>query len=176
MLPKDESSPGSSGASPVSVINMLRSVQQHHVMLSSMADQKSSFLLGASVVTLTLILGKPDTHGALLCLALGSLLSAIFAALALMPRSSRSKSRSLNFNPLFFGHFTDMSEEDYLKVMNQVITEDHRVFESMSRDIHQMGMVLRHKKFFYLALGYRCFILTLGVTLLVAVVKMSTEP
>ncbi len=41
----------------VSIINMLRSTQQHHVMLSSMADQKASFLIGASVVTTSLVLG-----------------------------------------------------------------------------------------------------------------------
>ncbi|TLD72695.1 hypothetical protein FEM03_01060 [Phragmitibacter flavus] len=158
-------------ASPVSVINMLRSAQQHHIMLSSMADQKSSFLMGASVVTLTLILGKSETSVALMCLALGALLSAIFAALALMPRSSRSKSKSqsLSFNPLFFGHFTDMGEEEYLKVMAKIIEEDRTVFEAMSRDMHQMGMVLRHKKFFYLSWGYRCFVVTLVITLVVAV-------
>lgn len=161
--------------SPVSIINMLRSTQQHHIMLSSMADQKASFLVGASVVTLTLVLGqwaKGDAMMPLLSLGIGSLVSAIFASLALLPRSRPPKSSGLAFNPLFFGHFTEMPEEEYVKVMGRIIEQDRTVYEAMIRDVQQMGMVLRHKKFFYLGWGYRCFVLTLLITLVIGLLHL----
>ncbi len=101
----------------------------------------------------------------LLCLGLGSLFSGVFAVLTLIPRSGQAKSGKQAFNPLFFGHFTELEERDYIQTMMRLIEQDRAVYEAMARDIHQMGQVLRHKKFFYLALGYRCFLLTLLVTL-----------
>lgn len=152
---------------------MLRSAQQHHVMLSSMADQKASFLIGASVVTLSIVLGHwrdGNTVLPLVTLGLGSLLSATFAALALMPRGSRNQKDSLiSFNPLFFGHFYEMAEADYVETMNRVIQSDKTVYEALVRDIYQMGQVLRRKKFYYLGLGYRCFVVTLVATFLTAI-------
>lgn len=152
----------------VSIINMLRSAQQHHVMLSSMADQKASFLIGASVVTTSLVLGQwaeGRMMTPLLCLGCGSLLCGVFAALALIPRSLPSKSSGLSFNPLFFGHFTAMEEREYIQTMMRLVEQDRAVYEAMVRDIYQMGQVLSRKKFRYLGLGYRCFLLTLLVTL-----------
>lgn len=170
----NESFPGIHSA-PVSIINFLRSVQQHHITLSSMADQKASFLVGASVVTLTLVLGqwnKAD-QGMMLplfSLGFGSLASAIFAALALYPRSKSTKVKGLSFNPLFFGHFTEMDEEEYIITMMRIIEHDRTIYEAMARDIHQMGKVLRHKKFFYLSVGYRCFVITLLITLVLCII------
>jgi len=160
--------------SAVSVINMLRSTQQHHIMLSSMADQKASFLIGATVVTLTLVLGQwsreGQIHWPLVCLGAGCLLSGVFAALALLPRSQPVKPEALSFNPLFFGHFTEMDEQAYVAAIQRIIEQDRTIYDSMARDIHQMGMVLRYKKFFYLGWGYRCFITTLIATLLAAMI------
>lgn len=165
--------PAQPDSSPVCVINLLRSTQQHHIMLSSMADQKASFLVGASVVTLTLVLGQWNKGESglsmpLFTLGLGSLASAFFASLALLPRSKSVKKTS--FNPLFCGHFTDLSEDEYVKTITKTIQHDQTIYEAMARDIHQMGMVLVRKKFFYLGVGYRCFVLTLLITLAISVI------
>ncbi len=152
----------------VSIINMLRSAQQHHVMLSSMADQKASFLIGASVVTSSLVLGQWAEGRMmlpLLLLGLGSLLSGVCAALALIPRTRPGKGGGQSFNPLFFGHFTGMSEQDYLQTVMRLIEQDRAVYEAMARDIYQMGQVLHRKKFRYLGWGYRLFLVTLLATL-----------
>lgn len=156
-----------------SVVYMLRTTQQHHVALSSLADQKASFLLAAAVVLLGIVLTqamKGQPPAALLVLGGTALVTTVMASMALMPRTSRKKSRAAKPNVLFFGHFTEMEEEEYLTEMRRIFTSDDAVFEAMARDIYQMGNVLRWKKFRYLGLCYTTFVTGVAITGMVAVV------
>ena len=166
--------PSEAPPSPVCVINMLRTTQQCHVTLVSMADRKASFLIGAAGITTSIVLAQ-WTKGALLAplltLGVGMLIAAVFAALSLMPRLRPRATPGIAFNPLFCSHFADMPEEEYQAVMGRVMESDRSICEAMVRDIHQMGYLLHRKKFFYLGWGYRMFILTLLATLVAAVVE-----
>ncbi len=157
-----------------SVVYMLRTTQQHHVALSSLADQKASFLLAAAVVLLGIVLSqilKGSAPVALFILGATSLVTTLMASMALMPRTSKKKSRAVQPNVLFFGHFTEMSEEEYLDKMRRIFTSDDAVFEAMARDIYQMGTVLRWKKFRYLGLCYTTFVTGVAITCVTAVAE-----
>ena len=157
-----------------SVIYMLRTVQQHHVHLSAMADQKASILIGASFVVLTLIFGQANTAGlsvALLILALSSLISASFAVMAVMPRFKVSGQGSNTFNPLFFGSYANLPFEEYLATMNELIQTDARVYRAMILDIHQMGRVLYLKKYRFLTYSYMVFLVGLILSFLAALLS-----
>lgn len=157
-----------------SVVYMLRTAQQHHVALSSLADQKASFLLGASVVLFGIVLSqllKGPASAALLVLGATAMTTTVMAGMALTPRTKPSKARARHTNLLFFGHFTDMSEEQYLTEMRRIAASDDAVFETMARDIYQMGNVLRWKKYRYLGLCYTLFIGGIGVTGVAAAIE-----
>jgi hypothetical protein len=143
-----------------SAIYLLRTTQQHHVQLSAMADQKASIIIGAAFVVLALAFGKASGGEqlpiALLILVIAMAMSALLAAWAVMPRFAKSPRHGANM--LFFGHFTAISEAEYVKQIHEVLASETSVHEAMARDIHQQGMVLRFRKFRFLAWSYRVLI------------------
>ncbi len=152
-----------------SVIYMLRTTQQHHVQLSAMADQKASFLIAASFVMLTLLFRQIAIEGlslSLMVLCVFTLSASLFAVIAVIPRAKMPKFDLKSCNPLFFGCFAQMSEDEYLLRMREAMETDGSVYKTMSRDIYQMGKVLHDKKFRYLGYSYRIFIIGLIMTLL----------
>ena len=143
-----------------SIDNLLRTVQQHHVQLSLMADTKASLLITISSIVLTIALsraGDRQFRGALLTLAAACLLSLLLAIIAVLPtfaRPRRDKRRGAKPNIFFFGHFANMSEDDYMAEMEKVIASDALSYEAAVRDIHSLGTYLFRKKYRFLRLAY----------------------
>ncbi|MGF1657746.1 MAG: Pycsar system effector family protein [Verrucomicrobiales bacterium] len=156
-------------------IYMLRTVHQHHVHLSAMADQKASILLGACLLVATICfsqIGNEAAHPSLYVWAAFSIVAAAVGVLAVLPRFGSKKKTRHNSHPnlLFFGSFAEMSDEQFGEAMLQVTRNDETVMQAMIRDIHQMGKVLRFKKYRYLALSYQVFLWGLLASLGTAVV------
>lgn len=153
--------------SRASIVYLLRTTQQHHVQLSAMADQKASFLIAASFVMLTILFGHMKQGGLslpLAVLAVSTLAAAVFAVLAVMPRSHIRTLKNQDMNPLFFGHFAALSREEYLGIMEKVFASDQSVYEAMLLDIYQMGKVLNDRKYRYLRYSYQLFFTGLLLT------------
>jgi len=69
--------------------NMLRTAQQHHVQLSTMADTKANIIITVSSIVLTLSLGKldqPQLRNSVLTLTVFTLLALLLAILAVLPK------------------------------------------------------------------------------------------
>lgn len=143
---------------------MLRTTQQHHVSLSIMADQKANIVIAASSILLTFSFAnfkQQNLFWGFLSLFVFSFLSLVTAILAVNPKfraSNRSLRKDVNFNPLFFGHFTSLSLEEYNKVMEEVMSSDPKTYETQVKDIYQIGMVLRKQKYRHLSISYRFFL------------------
>lgn len=144
---------------------LLRTMQQHHVQLSVMADTKANILITVSSIILTMALGKvddPDLRAAMMTLG-----GFIFAALLLAVVSVLPKYRPLrigqgplphNFNLLFFGHFAEMSKEQFLLAIADSIRTDAGVYEAMARDVFSIGYYLAHYKYRFLRWSYLFFL------------------
>ena len=138
---------------------MLRTAQQHHVQLSSMADTKASILITISSIVLTIALSRADEpilRPALLTLAASSLLSLLLAIIAVLPTFApravhRGEARR---NLLFFGHFGEMSEQEFLKQMEPLLHSDTLIYEAMLRDLYGIGAYLYRKKYRFLRFAY----------------------
>src|SRR4249919_1693458 len=68
---------------------LLRTMQQHHVALSTMADTKANILITVSSIILTLVLGKmnePVLRGAMLTLAGFVLIALLLAVISILPK------------------------------------------------------------------------------------------
>ena len=154
-----EHGPGSpfEGVKPrSSVDNLLRTVQQHHVQLSLMADMKANILITISSILLTIALSRMNDvvlRPALLTLAVACLISLILAIIAILPTFARRKTH-VSKNLLFFGHFASMSEEEYFHEMEQMLATDPRLLEIAVRDIHSLGVYLYRKKYRFLRFAY----------------------
>ena len=148
-------------------IYLLRTMQQHHVALSAMADTKANILIGATLVLFALIIREGAGVGMtapLLILATTSFIAASLCVLAVIP-SIGTPRRAGAPNMLFFGSFANYDEAEFHAKMAPILADNATLYAAMLRDIHQLGCVLKHKKYKYLAWGYRVFIAGLAVTL-----------
>lgn len=148
-------------------IDMLVAVHRAHVTLSQMADQKASILMGATFVIFTITIGQAKGSGAplpLLVLGGFAFFAAVLAVLAILPHVHTI--RMARPNLLFFGSFTQLSEEEYIDRLCEQMQSDDTIFATMARDIYQNGQVLEHKKYRLLGYAYRIFLVGLTVSFL----------
>ena len=156
-------------------VHLVRTATQTNLALSQMADQKASILMGATFVVFTLSIGQArggEVPIALLVLAGFAFLSAMAAVAAVLPSVS-GKSGSGEPNVLFFGTFTQLSEDEFADQILARLAEDEAIYRTMLRDIHQNGMVLQHKKYRFLRLAYLLFLAGLVATAAVFVWELA---
>lgn len=133
---------------------LLRTAQQHHVALSTMADTKASIIITVSSIVMTISLSRssdPHLRPALMTLAISCLVALVLAIVAVLPTF---KKRSGPRNLLFFGHFAEMTEEEYMTAMEQILSSDARIYETQLRDLHSLGTYLHRKKYRFLRYAY----------------------
>jgi len=139
------------------VIQVLRTTQQHHVTLGMIADQKANIVLGAFLIFITVtrsILEKDSSYNfAVWILTFFFALSALFALMVIAPRFRHKLNRSTTNNLLFFGYFINMSQEEYIKQLNDHMQDNAQARELIIKDIYQLGQVL-NKKYRNLRLSY----------------------
>jgi hypothetical protein len=148
-------------------IHLIRTTQQIQVQLSAMADHKASILMGATFVVFTITLNQTSkglVAPEMLVLAGFALLSAAFAVMAVLPAVKPKPGAPLNL--LFFGSFTQLEQDDYIDKLIAHLGDEEDVYRTMARDIYQNGSVLKRKKYYYLALAYRTFLVGMVATVL----------
>ncbi len=147
-------------------VHLVRTATQVNLTLSQMADQKANILMGATFVVFTLSIGQArggPVPLSLLVLAGFAFLSAMAAVAAVLPAVS-GKNGAGRPNILFFGTFTQLSEDEFADRIIAELGEDETIYRTMLRDIHQNGMVLQHKKYRFLRLAYLLFLAGLVLT------------
>ena len=145
---------------------LLRTAQQHHVALSTMADTKANIIITVSSIVLTLSLGKMDNialRTSLLVLTGFTLLALLLAILAVLPKYRPLRLRNgaplpAHFNLLFFGHFSELDADRFQREIARSLAADGSVYRSMARDIYSLGSYLAHHKYRYLRLSYLSFL------------------
>lgn len=144
------------------VIYVLRTTQQHHVMLGMMADQKANIILGAFLIFITVTQSLLEKHNgynaSIWTLTAFFTLAAIFALLVIAPRF-RSKTSKTNApgNLLFFGSFSILSQDEYIQTLKENLQNNDQARTLLIKDIYQIGQVLNNKysnlRRSYLSLG-----------------------
>jgi hypothetical protein len=151
---------------------LLRVSQAHLVQLSSMADMKANMLLTMSSVVMTLSLPQllKDTHlWPLIILIAFCLLTIGLATYAVMPKMPLRQDdtmpdiNSMNFNLLFFGDFTRLTQPQFECSMAEIMSDHSRTYGAQVRELYLLGTFLAKKKYRFLRLAYLSFIT--GLTL-----------
>lgn len=153
-------------------IYMLRTMQQQHMTLSAMADQKANMLLGVASVMLALVVRNGtlvNLQPPLLILTLTAFMAALCCMLAVIPAVGKAPTVAplpgFQPNMLFFGVFADLDEKEFQARMRGIMATDEAIYEAMLRDVHQQGLVLKRKKYRFLGYAYRIFIVGIVLTL-----------
>ena len=162
---------------------MFRSSYRVQMDLTGLADNKANMMISINGIIISIIIAsvapKLDANPWLLIpstvFLIGTLISIVFAILAARPRvSSQPISledlRHSEGNILFFGNFANMSEDEFLEGMIDLMHDNTVVYETMVRNIYGLGSVLR-KKFALLQIAYTAFMvaLILGVSSFIGV-------
>jgi Family of unknown function (DUF5706) len=161
---------------PANSIHLVRTLQQITMQLSQMADQKASILMGATFVVFTVAIGqssRAEMPIALSVLAFFAFVSAVLAVTAVLPRVTHQQPFEAGSNLLFFGNFSRMGEDAFVDEMKTKLHSDDELLDAMLRDIHQNGSILASRKYRYLALAYRVFVVGLTLTLIVFLVERA---
>lgn len=151
-------------------IYVLRTTQQNQIQLNLLADQKANIIIGVTMIFFTLAIGTASAAGdgasrfglpvILLGVALlGSFLLCVLSVTPKVTGSVVSRPEELR-NPLFFGSFASVSEDDYIEFMLGRLRDSDHARALLIRDIHQTGGVLRRK---YRLLRYSYIVLAVGV-------------
>ena len=74
---------------------------------------------------------------------------------------------------LFFGHFTSMREQDFVDSMLELIENLDDLYESMIRDIYNLGKVLA-RKFALLRVSYTVFMIGLALGVLLFIIAFAS--
>jgi len=152
---------------PPNSVHLVRTIQNNTLMLSNMADNKASILMGATFVVFSIAVSRSlagQVPWSLGVLALFSFLSSLFAVLAVLPSIGKPKGDIVP-NILFFGHFAEMDEEQWTSEVLTRLEQDETVYRTMLHDIYQNGQVLHRRKYRNLAYAYHTFVFGLLLTL-----------
>jgi hypothetical protein len=158
----------------VNSVHALRTGQLATLTLSQMADQKANILIGATFVVFSLLVGQVFTatpSWSMICLAGTAVLASFFAVLAIMPRAAPANTAPDQTNVLFFGYFAELDEEEWIAEVLRRAGTDEQLYRMMLRDMYQNGQVLHRRKYRFLSIAYRIFLVGLALTLAVYLIE-----
>jgi hypothetical protein len=150
-------------------VHVVRTAQTIQYQLSQMADQKASMLLGITFVIFTLSVGQAkDGHvpaPPVLILAGAAFLAASLTVLAVLPSVKAPPPSPDGRNLLFFGAFSQISEDAFVDAVMARLADPRSAYEIMVRDMYQNGRVLARKKYRLLGYAYRVLLAGLFLSL-----------
>jgi len=152
---------------------MFRSAYRVQMDLTALADNKANMMISINGIIISIIIAavapKLDSNPWLLLpttvFLLGNLISMVFAILAARPRVSSVPITLQDLhhskgNILYFGDFANLPESQYVEGMFEMVGDRSVLYETMMRNLHGLGTVLR-KKFALLQVAYTAFMIAL---------------
>ena len=163
---------------------MFRTTSHNHVLLSTMADNKSNILITINSIILSVVVSvlvrKLENNEYLIVptvlLVSVCLATMVFAILATRPNVSRGRFKREDIknkrtNLLFFGNFHGMEIENYEWAMKEMMRDGDYLYGSMIKDIYYLGKVLG-QKYKYLRISYNIFMFGFVIAILSFVIAM----
>lgn len=157
---------------------MFRTTSHNHILLSSMADNKSNILITINSIILSVavsvLVRKLEDNDYLMIPAVllvsVCLATMVFAILATRPniptdKFKREDIKNKRTNLLFFGNFYGMGIENYEWAMKEMMRDGDYLYGSMIKNIYYLGKVLE-RKYKYLRISYNIFMFGFVVAIL----------
>lgn len=156
---------------------LFRVTYRTQINLIRIADNKANMIMGINAMIVTILMGiissrmifsTEDINGGMILIVpvvlimLTSLLTAIFAILAALPRLILAKeTNSLEQEKtslLFFENIWNLTTEDYIHKMETLLDSSPDMYQNMIIDIHNQAKVL-HRKYKLLRIAYVIFMI-----------------
>jgi len=167
-----------------SAVSVMQNTKAYHMHLTVLSDQKANIVIAASSIIISVFFSQLSRFDGLLLYALliitvFTTCALLFAILSVSPVMNKAQTKmdpsSPKFNPLFFGHYSDIDIETYTKHMTDILKDQDKLYEAMILDLYQMGVVLKDQKFKYLNWSYRLFFIgiLLGLIMFLAALLLG---
>jgi hypothetical protein len=169
------------------VETMFRTSYRAHLDLTALADNKANIMISINGLMISIILAyiapKLDANPWLLIptttLLLSCLFAIIFAILAARPRVHSGVVNVEDLienrrNILFFGNYTRLSEDQFLRGVKNMLRDTDRLYVTMVRDLYAMGRVLE-KKFKLLRTSYTAFMIGITISVVAFILVFVSE-
>ncbi len=176
---------------------MLRSQYRTHLDLTHLADNKASIMITINGLIISILLATGGSVVAfadnnlyilpIIVLLISGFISMIYAVISARPIAERccdavkGPDDFLNgkANVMYFMDNADLSNDEYIEVMKEVMDDRNLVYEEMVSYIHTMSVIIR-RKFFLLRTSYSVFIFGLGLCIatfigVAGVIMLKTE-
>lgn len=168
---------------------LFRSTYQNQSNLIQMADNKANIIISintmiiSSIIAITgygAVAGKIETYDAkvlvpIVLIILSCLVSVIFAIQAARPKLIRAKSEGGEMQKsslLFFGVIAQHKQQEYLDKMNQLLNSGDEVYQHMTIDLYNQGLILK-RKYNLLVYAYQVFMFGFIFSVLVFLVFLA---
>lgn len=160
---------------------------RNHINLSRIADGKANMMISINTIVLSILLAvsgaglsfienffydSPGFALPVIILLLSSLTALVFAVFSAKPSVTTSKldnefdPNSTETNMLYFGNFLQLEKEDFVHYMDNLKVDQEQLYNDLSRDLYNLGLVLR-KKYQLLTISYNVFVGGLVLSVLV---------
>jgi hypothetical protein len=160
---------------------------RNHINLSRIADGKANMMISINTIVLSILLAvsgaglsyvenffydSPGFALPVIILLLSSLTALVFAVFSAKPSVTTSKlnkdfdPNSTENNMLYFGNFLQIEKEDFVEYMDNLKIDQEQLYNDLSRDLYNLGLVLR-KKYQLLTISYNVFVGGLVLSVLV---------
>lgn len=156
---------------------MYRTSMRNHLKLSDIADTKANILLSVNAIIISLVLANlipkldnPSNDYLIYPAAifvLFSITSMIMSVAATRPNVTggeftKEDVKAKKVNLIFFGNFHKMKVEDYEWAMQELVKDQGYIYDTMSKDLYYLGVVLNRK---YALLRWTYSIFMIGMVL-----------
>lgn len=155
----------------------LRTLQQNHIQLSTMADIKANIMITVCSLVLTFSLTqvyKPVLQIHLSVLITFTLLALLLAVLAVIPSMKKPLDNDGNldqsssmFNLFFFMHFDEIPKDEFVEKMKRVLNDDTLLYEHIISDIYGNGIALSRKKYRLIRWSYMLFLTGILISIVI---------
>ncbi len=170
------------------VETMFRSAYRAHLDLTSLADSKANIMISINGLILSIILAaiapKIDTNTWLVVPTVVMLVSCVvaivFAVLAARPRGKPERDLTLqeaiakDVNLLYFGNSSQLSEDDFVAGLSNMVQDPDNLYRNMMRDIYGMASVLA-RKFALLRTSYTVFMFGISISVFAFILVFLLE-
>lgn len=148
---------------------LFRVAYQHQGHLVQVADYKANMIISICTMIISAIIavigygvvtGKGHAYVPMLVvpvllIVISSLFSLIFAIIAARPKFMFNPGQAENQNSslLFFGRIAGYKRQEYLDLMKRLLDDDVQIYEQMTIDLYNQGLILK-RKYGYLKYAY----------------------
>jgi hypothetical protein len=168
---------------------LFRAAYGNQSNLIQIADNKANLIIGINTMIISSLIAitgygavadKLDLYGSniifpLVLIILTCLVSALFAIQAARPKiivSGKDQAPDNKSSLLFFGEIVQHSQADYVARLGQLLDSRDEIYEHMSIDLYNQGLVLS-RKYVLLNYAYRVFMLGFAISVLVFLLFIS---